>query len=361
MRRTEPASGGPGTGKEGSFRMARQIRIGVAGCGKIARVSHIPALNAVPGAKVTALCDSDHARMVAVEKELAPGAAMFDTYPDLVASDLDAVTICTPNDLHCPMALAAFKAGLHVLCEKPIAGTLADADRMIAAAGKAGRVLHINQSLRYGPAYAKLADLVASGRIGAPLHIRCIRAGGSTPDKSWSPGAAWFVSKKHQGGIILDIAIHMADLMRWVVGDVAEVAALVDTRTRGIDVPDNVRALFRFANGATGLLELSWTFPAGGGLLEIYGTEGRIRTGFTEQPIELVRQQDGKTRTTYPKPKRGVKDSFGSFVAAIKGRAPSPTPGELGRHALALCDAIVRSGESGRFEKVSPRKAGATR
>jgi len=332
--------------------MAGQIRIGVVGCGKIAKVTHVPRFNAVRGAEVVALCDSDAKRMKALQTEHAPDAELFTDFGKLLRSGLDAVSICTPNDLHRPMTVAALRAGLHVLCEKPMAGTLADANRMIAAAEKAGKVLHINQSLRYHPLYVTVADLVHKGRIGRPIHVRCIRAGGRRPDKGWSPGARWFVSKEHQGGLVLDIGIHMADLLKWIGGDIVQVAALVDTRTRGIDVPDNVSALFRFADGGTGVLELSWTLPAGGGLLEIYGAEGRIRMGFSEQPIELTRTGGKTPRTTFPRLKAGVRNSFQCFIDAVKGRAPSPTPGELGRDALALCDAMVKSGERRTFVKV---------
>ena len=332
--------------------MAKQLRVGVVGCGKIARVGHIPSLLAVRGAKVVALCDNDRKRAVALQRDLVPDAKVFTDYGAFVKADVDAVTICTPNDLHYPMTVAAFKAGRHVLCEKPMAGTLPEATRMIAAARTAGKVLHINQSGRYYPPYVAVADLVRTGRIGKPIHVRCIRTDSRSPDKEWSPGAKWFVSMDRQGGLILDIAVHMADLLKWLAGDVAEIASLVDSRTKGIDVPDNVSALFRFKSGATGVLELSWTLPAGGNLLEVYGTKGRIRAGFTEQPIELTRSIGKTMRVTYPKPGVRCKNSYQAFVDAVAGKAPSPTPGELGRDALAMCDAIAKSGATGRFVKV---------
>ena len=271
------------------------------------------------------------------------------------------MSICTPNNFHFPQTLAALKAGVHVLCEKPMAAVPAETTRMIAAAKKAKRVLQINQTLHYLPAYIKIADLVAEGAIGTPMHVRCIRAGGSTPDKGWSPGAKWFVSKASQGGLILDIGVHMADMMKWVAGRITEVAAYVDTRNPRIDVPDNVSAVMRFDNGATGVLELSWTFPCGAGLLEVYGTKGTIRQGFSgDRPIELIQPgAKGKPeKRTYPKPPRTAKHSQQCFIDAVRGKAPSPTPGELGRDAIALCDAIARSGGTGKFVKVQRFKGG---
>jgi len=333
--------------------MRKKIRVGIAGCGKIARVSHVPGLNGVRGVEVVALCDVNAKSARNLQEEQAPEAECFTDFKELLKADLDAAVICTPNDLHYPMATAAFKAGLHVLCDKPIAATLPEAGRMITAAKRAGKVLHINQSLRYHPLYVTIVELVKRGRIGKPIHARCIRAAGRTPDMGWSPGATWFVQKKHQGGVVLDIAIHMADLLRWVMGDVSTVVALVDTRSDHIDVPDNVSALFRFANGSTGVLELSWTTPAGAGLLEIYGTEGKILMGSGDRPVQLTRTTGKTSRTSFPKPKANVKSSQQCFIDAIRGRSPSPTPGKLGRDALALCDAIVKSGRSGRFVKVA--------
>ena len=331
--------------------MTSDIRVGVIGCGKIATCSHVPKLTSSPGASVTALFDTDRQKMESLRQELAPDAEPFEDYDGLLASGLvDAVTICTPNRFHHPQTIAALQAGLHVLCEKPMAGDLEAATEMVDCARAQDRVLHINQSGRYSPLYTKVAELVHNGSIGEPKHVRCIRAGGNTPDCGWSPGATWFVQKSFQGGVVLDIGIHMADLLRWLMGAVDRIAALVDTWKEGIDVPDNVSALFRFKSGATGILELSWTLPSGAGLLEVYGSEGSIRTGFgAAKPIELTQRVDGELRTAEHEAATNVPNSFENFVAAARGEAPSLTPGEYGRRALALCDTITRSAEAGVF------------
>ncbi|MBN8216194.1 MAG: Gfo/Idh/MocA family oxidoreductase [Spirochaetes bacterium] len=332
---------------------AKPVRIGIAGCGKIATSSQIPGFLKSPNARITALFDTDASRAEALRASKVPEARIFNDFEALIRSgEVDAVTLCTPNFLHHPMTLAALGAGLHVLCEKPMAATLREADEMVAASKRAGRVLQINQSCRYAPVYRRLADLVAQGEIGTVHHIRCMRSGGSSPDVGWSPGATWFVSKQAQGGVLLDIGIHMADIMRHIVGEVDRVSAIVDTRRPEIDVPDNVTALFRFQNGATGVLELSWTFPAGAGLLEIYGSAGTLRTGFAAAGIEVIKPGVPKPETRIDTPVDDGFSSYASFVAAIRGEAPSPTPGEYGRRALALCEAIALSSESRGFVAV---------
>jgi len=335
--------------------MTEPIRIGIIGCGKIATVDHVPGYQSIKGVRIVSLLDVKERQVEALRKARDLNAKGYMDPEAFLASGLDAVSICTPNNLHCRQTIAALKAGLHVLCEKPMAASAADATRMIETARKAGRILQINQTFHYLPEYIKIVGLVARGAIGRPIHVRCIRSGGTTPDKGWSPGARWFVSKASDGGVILDIGVHMAEMMQWVGGDVAEIAACVDTRTPDIDVPDNASALMRFKNGATGVLELSWTTPVGAGHLEIYGTRGTLRVGFSaEHPIELIQPgPKGKPdRVSHPSPAGRVKHSQQRFIDAILGRSPSPTPGELGRRAVALCEAIARAGETGKFVAV---------
>ncbi len=335
--------------------MAGKITVGVIGCGKIAHVDHVPNLLNVKGVAITDIYDVVEKKMNLLNAAFGLGARCHGSLDALLAQQPDAVVVCTPNSLHYPQAMAALKAGCHVLCEKPMAAATPECSRMIAAAKRAGKVLHINQTLHYWPAYVTFAKLVADGAVGAVRHVRCLRFHDSSPDVGWSPGAKWFVTKAFAGGIVLDIGVHMADVMKWVAGPVAEITAFNDTLDKNIDVLDNARALLRFESGATGALELSWTAPVGGGLLELYGSKGALRMGFApDGQMELITIGGKKKlpKTVYPKPVRKVPTSQQAFVDALLGKAPSPTPGELGRDALALCEAIMKSGETGRIVKV---------
>lgn len=337
--------------------MKKILKLGIIGCGRIAGCQHIPRFSAIDGVKITALCDTNTARMKEQRRKSAPDAELFSDYRQLLERGLDAVSICTPNDLHCSITLAALRAGLHVMCEKPLAGRLADANRMVTAARRAGRILQVNQSLRYEPSFVTLAGLVADGQIGKPIHARCIRSFGATPDKFWSPGAKWFVSRKRQGGIVLDIGVHIADVLQWIMGDIVEVAAATRTLTSGIDATDTAAALFRCRNGGTAMLELSWATPVPGSLMEVYGTAGKIRTGFTKEPIELTRIGRKGAEVSYPKIEKNVPSSFDCFVRAIRSGTRSPTPGELGRDSVAICLAIEEAGRSKRFVRIKKFKS----
>lgn len=333
--------------------MAKPIRVGIVGCGKIADVLHVPGYKNVKSVKIASLYDVDVTRADSLRKAHGLDARIFTDFDAFLASGIEAVSICTPNFLHLPQTLAALKAGLHVLCEKPMAATTAEATRMIEAARRAAKVLQINQTLRYLPLYQTMANTVASGAIGEPLRVRCFRTGATPPDQEWSPGAKWFVSAAAQGGVIRDIAVHMADMMQWAAGPITHITAFVDTRTPGIDVPDNVSALMRFESGATGVLELSWTTPVGGNTFEVFGAEGTMRQGCNpEHKLEIVKPTRTGFKTTYPRVPAKVKDSHECFADAILGKAPSPTPGEVGRGAVALCEAIAKAGECGKCVEV---------
>jgi UDP-N-acetylglucosamine 3-dehydrogenase len=337
--------------------MPKEIRVGIIGCGKIADVQHVPEFKGVKGVRITQLMDVRPEAMESLRRKHDLDAETHTDLESILATDIDAVSICTPNIHHYPQTIKSLRAGKHVLCEKPMAGVTAEATKMIAAAQQAGKVLHINQTLHYLPLYQAMVKAVHDGTIGDVMHIRCLRAHSSSPDVEWSPGARWFVQASSAGGVVRDIGVHMAELMQWIAGPILNVAAFTKTRRRDIDVPDNAASLFQFESGATGVLELSWTVPVGGVLLEVYGTKGTLRHGFdTERPFEIrTPGPEGKPpRVKHPRVPEKVRDSHQCFIDAILGKAPSPTPGELGRSAVALCEAILRSGATSKIVPVRP-------
>jgi predicted dehydrogenase len=322
-----------------------RVRIGLIGCGKIAACSHAPEfLKILRKAVITGLFDPKEESARKIKSDLKLKADIFDSAERLLSSGVDGVVISSPNSLHHSLTMTALKAGVSVLVEKPMSVTLDEASEMIALAKKKKLVLQVNQSLRFSPVYVKIKELIDAGKIGSPLYIRCLRAGATSPDKGWSPGAKWFTQKKFAGGIIMDIAVHMADMMGWYFGKVTQVFSVNSSKIKGNDVPDNVTAVFSFENGATGQLNLSWTNPVGGGLLEIYGDKGAIRLGFNPDGLELA-SAPGKFKIVKP---GKAKTSQEWFADSINGKPGCPVPGEVGLHALALCMALAESGETGK-------------
>ena len=319
----------------------KKIKIGIIGCGKIASCAHVPGLKAIGNVEITGLFDVKKENAVIMKKENSLDAKIFKSAEELLKSGIDGVLIGTPNSTHCPLALQALENGVHVLVEKPMAVNLAEADKMIALAGKKNLYLQVNQSLRFNDLYGKIKQLIDKKTIGDIIHIRCLRASSGSPDKGWSPGAKWFIQKSFGGGIVMDIAVHMADMIGWYAGDIKSVYAVNKIRGEDSEVIDNVSAILNFENGATACLELSWTFPSGAGCLEIYGTEGAIRHGFNpsgDMEMALKGKKFRKLRAGK------VKNSYECFILGICGK-PQTNATEVGRKALAICSAIIESDE----------------
>jgi predicted dehydrogenase len=191
-----------------------RVRIGIVGCGAAVEHLHGLALSALAVAgevEVVALCDPDAARSAAVAA-LFPRAASFTTLAGVTAIRPDLAVVASPAGLHAAHSLELLEAGIHVLCEKPMAATTAEADRMIAAAAHARRVLAVGLMRRFFPSARLVHDVVASGRLGAFESGEVIETGGfHWPFRSTSA----FVPQLTPGGVFLDIGVHVVDLLAW--------------------------------------------------------------------------------------------------------------------------------------------------
>jgi predicted dehydrogenase len=149
------------------------------------------------------------------------------------------------------------------------------------------------------------------------------------------------VLKKFAGGIIMDIAVHMADMMGWYFGDIANVYAINKIVAENCEVIDNVSAIMEFSNGATGILELSWNLALGARLLEIYGSKGAVRLGFDGDSLEVCTDREKYHKVNACE----VPSSQAYFLDGVEGKEEVPDPEDIGRKALAYCEAIRESGE----------------
>ncbi|HNS19722.1 MAG TPA: Gfo/Idh/MocA family oxidoreductase [Sedimentisphaerales bacterium] len=201
------------------------LRVGIAGFGFMGRM-HFRQWKAVQGAQVVAICDAnpnireDTKRAVGNIKG-AEGEIDFagiEVYRDLDqmldAAHLDAMSITLPTYLHADCSEKALSRGVHVLCEKPMALTVPECNRMIRAAGKSGKVLQIGHCVRFWPEYAKAKEIVDSGQYG-PVVAGMFQRLGSAP--AWSPDN-WFADEARSGGVALDLHIHDADYVQYLLG-----------------------------------------------------------------------------------------------------------------------------------------------
>ena len=338
-----------------------KLKFGLIGCGAIATRNHVPGMEKVKAnASITAMYDIVPEKAKELAKKFGMKPKFCKSEQELFDA-VDAVIIATPNSCHYPQTIRALKAGKHVLVEKPMSYTPEQADEMIDLAEKNGLILQVNQSFRYIPLYVGLRQLIQDGLLGDVLTFRSQRAGMQAPNKGWSPGADWFVDPKFEGSLVGDIAVHMADLMQWMLNSPAK-RVLGITRTREHKVEDNVNALLDFENGATGFLELSWTYPTSWWSIEIYGTKGSLKSidgGFAFIPAGSTTATKLYSAESFP----AHPNSQEVFVDSILNGGNQNWM--AGRQAIALVTAIRDSNASGKGEvprnrvekKAAPKKA----
>ena len=256
-----------------------KVGIGVIGCGAIGRI-HMERFQKVPNAQVVAVADVDQAALDRAKAEYGVSKAYQD-YGDLLArKDVDAVSVCLPNFLHCPVTVDAFEAGKHVLCEKPTATHTDEAIRMIEAGEKAGRKLMIGLCQRFNGSSQVLKAHIESGELGEIYYAKC-----GYLRRSGIPGmGGWFTTQAQSGaGPIYDIGVHALDLTLWLMDNFDPESVLAMSYAKfgpsgkgsggwatpvpggPFDVEDLAAGLIRMKNGAAVFLEVSWAAHVGAG------------------------------------------------------------------------------------------------
>jgi predicted dehydrogenase len=320
------------------------VRVAILGAGGIGR-EHARAYLA-NGATVVAVAEVDEPRGRAFADEA--GATWFADWRELLdRPDVEAVSICLPHSLHAAATLDAAAAGKHILCEKPVATTLEDADRMIAACREAGVTLMVGHTHRFRLEHVVAKELLDRGEVGRVVQVRdAIWAGRTDPRASigWRGVAAL-----NGGGIFMDNGIHAADRLLWWVGAPAVwVAAGVGRVTELTDAEDYGVALVGFANGVIATLEEVLSVPRGAGdcYAQFLGSDGVLRVD-TWAKLRVARGGGDFQEVPLPTDRlNGFDAEIAEFIAAVaERRAPSVT-GEDGRTALALIQAIYRAAQT---------------
>lgn len=224
------------------------LKVALVGIGFMGRM-HATVYETLPNAEVVAVVDKDPARRRPFRSK---GFATFEEA--LTAVDVDAVDICLPTDLHREFAVKAAEAGKHVLCEKPMALTVADADAMIDAAERNGVRLMVAHCIRFWPEYAYVTRMVREGTLGRLLSINLTRYG---EFPSWSSDN-WLSDPARTGGGALDMHIHDTDYALGLLGKPEEMVAFGTEDPRGMS---QMFTTMRFADGAIAHLEGGWNLP----------------------------------------------------------------------------------------------------
>jgi myo-inositol 2-dehydrogenase / D-chiro-inositol 1-dehydrogenase len=320
----------------------KDLRVGVAGAGFIA-TPHVNAYAVQPGVQVVGVADAVLAKAERLAAEVgALACASFDQLLDL---DLDVVSICTPPATHARLSIQALEAGLHVLCEKPLARDLPDGRSIVAAARSAPGILMVGQVSRYEPDHRAARQAIDDGLLG---EVRMMSHSMTTSMPGWSQGG-WLSDFEQAGGALVDLGIHSLDFLSWCAGSEPVRVHAVGADT-AIGSATYMLTTVRYANGALGLVESSWAHPVSHGFrlaTEIVGTGGRLSWDYDSISGGVVNRSDGSTRTLDPLGDRGFRAEIGSFIEAVRTGAASPVPPEQALTALRTALAALASRETG--------------
>ena len=328
--------------------MAASLGWGLIGASTIAREWVIGAIRAQPGNEVLTVMSTDPARATSYAHAQGIPDSTTSLEALLAHPGVGAVYISTTNELHKAQTLAAAAARKHVLCEKPLALTLADAREMVAACAKAGVVIATNHHLRNAATHRKIRELIRSGAIGKPLFARVFHAVYLPPHLQ-----GWRIDKPQAGGgVILDITCHDADTLRFVL-DAEPVEAVALTQQAQLaqgELADGVMAVLRFDNGVLAQLHDAFTVKHAGTGLEVHGTEGSIvaRNCMTQRPVGevVLRNASGETVVDLEHENLYAR-ALREFNAAVTGQGNPAASGEDGVKSVAIALAVLEASRSG--------------
>jgi predicted dehydrogenase len=281
-------------------------------------------------------------------------------YPDLAGllDQVDVVDLCTPTHLHYPMVLQAAAAGKHIVCEKPLARSLAQAQEMLLACRSAGVRLLVAHVVRYFPEYALAKAAVEGGKIGKPGVIRLSR-GSFRPKK---PLGNWFLDEAKSGGILMDLMIHDFDYARWIAGEVESVFAKKVTSGQPQAGIDYGLAILKHAGGALSHVAGAWAYPPPTFRthIEIAGEAGLIEFDSDDSaPIRNLIARPSGDSPDVGLPSSPVSESpyttqIKDFYQALQSGAPTRVTAEDGLAAVQIAEAAILSAGTGLAVRLAP-------
>lgn len=311
----------------------------IIGAGNMGRIHAAAYANA--GAKVVAVCDVDGAQAERLAAELH--ATAYTSIDEMMTHACPLmVSVCTPPSDHVATASAMLRRGIPVLCEKPLAESVAGAQAILAAAQEGGTVCMTGFCHRFHEPVRQIKDKLEAGEIGEPVLFRNRFA-----YHFQGVGQTWFADRRVSGGgTLMDTSVHSLDLYRFLIGEISHVAAQLTTVTPGLSVEDNSVLLVNGPEGVPGIIEASWTTPIGESMLVIYGTKGNLAVDYAAGDFGIARIQ----RAGEPAPEELPRSAHNRFTAEVAhlihcmnaGLEPSPN-GHDGLRVLQVIEAAYHA------------------
>lgn len=320
----------------------RKLGWGVVGTGRIVEGTMAPAMVAEPECELVAAVSRDQGRADAFAAKFGAPFAYTDYEAMLANPEVQAVYIATPNAQHAAQVVAAARAGKHVLCDKPMAVTVADAIAEVEACARAGVRLGINFHNRHLPWVRDVKRIVEQGLIGDVINVQVEASAGGRPPVDWrtDPELAGL-------GTVYNVGVHVFDFLRFILdSEIVDVAAMFDDDHGRYRVDTQAFILMRFSNGVVAYVNCNQTTPYPQNDIAIYGTKGRIAgVSLTRSRIDGVLRvltADGETETPYPSPGAHRLCLAAYTKAVLDGEQPNAS-GEDGLRSMQLCEAMARS------------------
>lgn len=320
------------------------IRAAVLGVGAIGK-HHARIYSELEGVTLVAVADPDAGRRQSAARRFR--VPTYASHTELFAAEyVDVVSVTVPTGLHHAVTMAALAHGAHVLVEKPITSTLAEADELIRAAAARGLTLTVGHIERFNPAVAELQQRLAAGDLGRIFQVQARRL---------SP----FPLHVLDVGVVMDLATHELDMMRYLLG--SEVTRLFAETRRNLHATheDMLSSILRFDNGVVGVLDINWLTPTKVRELRLTGERGMFQVDYITQDLFFYENAEAASHWDTLALFRGVEEGnvlklrvikaeplereLRAFVAAVTGGTPPKVSGADGREALRLASLLLAS------------------
>jgi len=338
----------------------KTYKFGIVGCGRIFK-KHLDAITAIGNAQLVSVCDCD-IKKAKTASELANGIPYYDSYDEMLSKeDVDLVCILTPSGLHAEKTIDIVnKYKKHIICEKPMALKLEDADDMIQACDENGVRLFVVKQNRYNLPVMKVREALEHGRFGkmimGTVRVRWCRR------QSYYDQAAWRGTWALDGGVIANQASHHIDMLEWMLGDPVSVMAVNGTYLVDIEADDTCAALIKFRSGAIGIVEATTATRPGDleGSLSLLGSNGSVVIGgFAVNKLEswsfedeTESQRNAVLEEFSEMPPNvygfGHKRYLEHIIDCLEKNVRALVDGLEGRKSLELINAIYESTETGK-------------
>lgn len=335
--------------------MIKTVSVGLIGCGRIAEIAHIPAYQVVKKARLVAVADTNAERAKWLAERFGIKNYCGDPREIIEQKDIDAVDICLPTFLHSKFIISAAEAGKHILCEKPMALNVKEAEMISSTIKKSGINLMIGYNQRFEKPFKKIKDFIDSGMLGNLISLEVKYARCESTERYLPPN--WRANPAMGGGALLDSACHKIDLLRWFGGDVRSVRA-VKAHFLKTEAEDTACVILEFENGALGSLSSSLVCASPYkelDMTEVYGSKGTVWYGpDNRQAIQvylkgsLLGRTSGFVTLKTPSKKSSYVLELEAFIDSIIKRSRPPITAEDAKKVLEIVEAARESAVTGK-------------